>query len=56
MAKLRKKALKVLRKEVRRLLRKEGPEVIVGVVTGVLSNLFTELAGKRKKRKKVAAG
>lgn len=50
MAKVKTKTRKVLTKQLGKLLKKHGPEIAMGIATGIVSSLLTNDAEKKAKK------
>jgi uncharacterized membrane protein YoaK (UPF0700 family) len=52
MALVKRKTRKKLSKQLARLIKRHGAEMALALVTGIISNLTTDAAGKSAKKKK----
>jgi hypothetical protein len=41
---------KWLRKNVRRVLKRHGADILIGMLTGIATNWITDIPGRRKQR------
>jgi hypothetical protein len=54
---MKRKARKRFRKQVRKLLRAQGPDVLIGLITGIVTNLITDhMAGGKWQDKSRSKG